>query len=38
MLDSTIVLVMGEFGRTPRMNKGGVPAPTRCRAATTGAK
>jgi hypothetical protein len=25
MLDSTIVLVMGEFGRTPRMNKTGVP-------------
>src|SRR5262249_47072825 len=25
MLDKTIVLVMGEFGRTPRMNTGGVP-------------
>ncbi|HWE36972.1 MAG TPA: DUF1501 domain-containing protein [Isosphaeraceae bacterium] len=25
LLDSTIVLVMGEFGRTPRMNTGGVP-------------
>jgi hypothetical protein len=25
MLDSTIVLVMGEFGRTPRMNTTGVP-------------
>jgi len=25
LLDSTIVLVMGEFGRTPRMNKTGVP-------------
>ncbi|MGO9919056.1 MAG: DUF1501 domain-containing protein [Isosphaeraceae bacterium] len=25
LLDSTIVLVMGEFGRTPRMNKKGVP-------------
>ncbi len=25
LLDSTIVLVMGEFGRTPRLNKGGVP-------------
>ncbi len=25
LLDSTIVLVMGEFGRTPRINKGGVP-------------
>lgn len=25
MLDSTMVLVMGEFGRTPRMNKKGVP-------------
>jgi Protein of unknown function (DUF1501) len=24
-LESTIVLVMGEFGRTPRMNTGGVP-------------
>ena len=24
-LDSTMVIVMGEFGRTPRMNKGGVP-------------
>ncbi len=25
MLDSTMVIVMGEFGRTPRMNKKGVP-------------
>lgn len=25
LLDSTIVMVMGEFGRTPRMNKRGVP-------------
>jgi hypothetical protein len=25
LLDSTLVLVMGEFGRTPRMNKTGVP-------------
>jgi hypothetical protein len=25
LLDSTIVMVMGEFGRTPRMNKTGVP-------------
>jgi uncharacterized protein (DUF1501 family) len=25
MLDSTIVMVMGEFGRTPRMNTTGVP-------------
>jgi Protein of unknown function (DUF1501) len=25
LLDSTIVMVMGEFGRTPRMNKKGVP-------------
>jgi hypothetical protein len=25
LLDSTMVLVMGEFGRTPRMNKTGVP-------------
>lgn len=25
LLDSTAVLVMGEFGRTPRMNKTGVP-------------
>jgi uncharacterized protein (DUF1501 family) len=25
LLDSTVVIVMGEFGRTPRMNKGGVP-------------
>jgi Protein of unknown function (DUF1501) len=25
LLESTIVLVMGEFGRTPRMNKKGVP-------------
>jgi Protein of unknown function (DUF1501) len=25
LLDSTIVLVMGEFGRTPRINKTGVP-------------
>jgi hypothetical protein len=25
LLDSTIVVVMGEFGRTPRMNKTGVP-------------
>jgi hypothetical protein len=25
MLDSTIVMVMGEFGRTPRMNNTGVP-------------
>ncbi|MGC8643021.1 MAG: DUF1501 domain-containing protein [Isosphaeraceae bacterium] len=25
LLDSTMVLVMGEFGRTPRMNKHGVP-------------
>ena len=25
LLDSTIVLVMGEFGRTPRMNRRGVP-------------
>jgi hypothetical protein len=25
MLEKTIVLVMGEFGRTPRMNTGGVP-------------
>jgi hypothetical protein len=25
LLDSTLVLVMGEFGRTPRMNTGGVP-------------
>jgi Protein of unknown function (DUF1501) len=25
LLDSTIVVVMGEFGRTPRMNKAGVP-------------
>jgi hypothetical protein len=25
LLDSTMVLVMGEFGRTPRMNTGGVP-------------
>jgi Protein of unknown function (DUF1501) len=25
LLDSTIVIVMGEFGRTPRMNKKGVP-------------
>jgi hypothetical protein len=25
MLDSTLVIVMGEFGRTPRMNKTGVP-------------
>lgn len=24
-LDSTIVIVMGEFGRTPRINTGGVP-------------
>jgi uncharacterized protein (DUF1501 family) len=25
LLESTIVMVMGEFGRTPRMNKKGVP-------------
>ena len=25
MLDSTMVLVMGEFGRTPRLNTTGVP-------------
>jgi uncharacterized protein (DUF1501 family) len=25
LLDTTAVIVMGEFGRTPRMNKGGVP-------------
>jgi uncharacterized protein (DUF1501 family) len=25
LLDSTMVIVMGEFGRTPRMNKKGVP-------------
>jgi hypothetical protein len=25
MLDRTMVIVMGEFGRTPRMNTGGVP-------------
>ena len=25
LLDSTMVIVMGEFGRTPRMNKTGVP-------------
>lgn len=25
MLDSTVVIVMGEFGRTPRMNTTGVP-------------
>jgi hypothetical protein len=25
LLDSTAVIVMGEFGRTPRMNKNGVP-------------
>jgi Protein of unknown function (DUF1501) len=25
MLDKTIVIVMGEFGRTPRINTGGVP-------------
>jgi hypothetical protein len=25
LLESTIVIVMGEFGRTPRMNKKGVP-------------
>ena len=25
LLDSTVVIVMGEFGRTPRMNKKGVP-------------
>src|SRR5581483_3845605 len=25
LLDTTVVLVMGEFGRTPRMNTGGVP-------------
>jgi hypothetical protein len=25
MLEKTMVLVMGEFGRTPRMNTGGVP-------------
>jgi uncharacterized protein (DUF1501 family) len=25
MLEKTIVIVMGEFGRTPRMNTGGVP-------------
>ncbi len=25
LLDSTIVVVMGEFGRTPRLNTGGVP-------------
>jgi hypothetical protein len=25
LLDSTMVIVMGEFGRTPRMNKRGVP-------------
>jgi uncharacterized protein (DUF1501 family) len=25
LLDRTIVIVMGEFGRTPRMNTGGVP-------------
>ncbi len=25
MLDSTVVIVMGEFGRTPRINAGGVP-------------
>ena len=25
LLDSTMVLVMGEFGRTPRMNTTGVP-------------
>ena len=25
LLDSTVVLVMGEFGRTPLMNKAGVP-------------
>ena len=25
LLDSTIVIVMGEFGRTPRLNSGGVP-------------
>ena len=37
LLDSTMVMVMGEFGRTPRMNKTGVPAPTPCPAATTGA-
>jgi hypothetical protein len=25
LLDSTVVIVMGEFGRTPRLNTGGVP-------------
>jgi len=25
LLDTTMVVVMGEFGRTPRINKGGVP-------------
>jgi hypothetical protein len=25
LLETTAVIVMGEFGRTPRMNKGGVP-------------
>jgi hypothetical protein len=25
LLDTTAVIVMGEFGRTPRINKGGVP-------------
>lgn len=25
LLDSTVVIVMGEFGRTPRLNKTGVP-------------
>ena len=25
LLESTMVIVMGEFGRTPRMNKKGVP-------------
>jgi uncharacterized protein (DUF1501 family) len=25
MLDTTMVIVMGEFGRTPRLNTGGVP-------------
>ena len=38
MLDSTMVIVMGEFGRTPRINTTGVPGDRPFPAATTGAR
>ena len=37
MLDSTLLIVMGEFGRTPRINQGLAQRP-RSRAAITGAR